>query len=58
MFAVLMHIAPELLIERRNRSIAFTATHAGDIFALSCVIYETLFRLPLADAETLHERPS
>jgi hypothetical protein len=55
---VLMHIAPELLAERRNRNIACSATPTGDIFALSCVIYETLFRLPLVDAETLHERPS
>ena len=55
---VLMHIAPELITERRNKNVAFGATVPGDIFALSCIVYETLFRLPLADAETLHARPS
>jgi hypothetical protein len=53
-----MHIAPELIATHRGRQAGFDATVAGDIYALASVIYQTMFRQQLADADVLHMNPS
>jgi hypothetical protein len=52
----LMHIAPELLIDRaKNPKFPFEATVPADMFALGCVMNQIYFRQPLADEQTMRE---
>jgi hypothetical protein len=42
-----MHIAPELIMERRAPSAPFPASMLGDVYACGCVLYQILYRQPL-----------
>jgi serine/threonine protein kinase len=45
--AVLNHIAPELIMQRRSHSAPFPASFTGDVYAVGCVLYQILYRRPL-----------
>jgi hypothetical protein len=54
--AELMHIAPELLIDRANNPKSpFDATVPADMYALGCVVNQIYFRQPLSDEQTMRE---
>jgi serine/threonine protein kinase len=48
-----MHMAPELIMNRRSRTAPFPATMSGDVYAVGCVMYQILYRLPLIADEQL-----
>ncbi|CAM6004052.1 unnamed protein product [Sphagnum balticum] len=49
----LMHIAPELIMDRRTRTSPFPASMPGDVYTCGCVLYQILNRQPLIPDQQL-----